>query len=229
VFGNGKTAVRGGYGIFYEHANGNESDTEALEGQTSPLLQSETQNNIPGYLNIGATGGALSPSYPASFISIPTKAMWPYMQQWHFDIQHELPGHAVMTVAYVGSKGTHLGLQRDMNQLWPTPAAQNPYQAGQPITATDCGTLTNVGLPNVQGVVNGQTITGSTAVNLQTACGNSADPYRPYYGMHTITRLENEANSNYNALQVSARKSVGSLNLTAAYTYSHAIDDSSDR
>ena len=39
----------------------------------------------------------------------------------------------------------------------------------------------------------------------------------------------NRASSNYNALQVSARKNVGSLSLSLAYTYSHAIDDASDR
>ena len=75
----------------------------------------------------------------------------------------------------------------------------------------------------------GKAQVGGWANNLAVACGNSADPYRPFPGIHTITRLENQANSNYNALQVSARKSVGSLNLTAAYTYSHSIDDSSDR
>jgi len=229
LFGDGRTAIRGGYGVFYEHANGNEADTEGMEGQTSPLLQSATQTNIQGYNNIGASSGGLAPVPPLSFLSIPNKAIWPYMQQWHFDIQHEFAGHSVMTVSYVGSKGTHLGLQRDLNQLYPTPASQNPYQAGQPVTAADCNTLQNIGLPDVSGVVNGKTYTGQVAINLQTACGNSADYYRPFLGIHTITRLENVANSNYNALQASARKSIGKLNLTAAYTYSHSIDDSSDR
>jgi hypothetical protein len=36
-----------------------------------------------------------------------------------------------MTVAYVGSKGTHLSLQRDINQLYPISSGQNPYPAGQ--------------------------------------------------------------------------------------------------
>jgi hypothetical protein len=229
LFGDGKTAIRGGYGIFFEHANGNEANTEGMEGQTSPLLQTETQNNVQGYLNIGSSGGSFAPAFPASFLSIPDNAVWPYVQQWHLDIQRELLAHTVMTVAYVGAKGTHLGDQRDMNQLYPLSPAQNPYHPGQPIMPNDCNSLTNIGDPDVSGVINGQTYAGQVAINLQTACGNSADPYRPFYGMHTITRLENEANSSYHALQVAARKSVGALNLTLAYTYSHSIDDSSDR
>ncbi len=230
LFGDGKTAVRGGYGFFYEHANGNEADTEGMEGQSSPLIQTATQSNVRGYNGIGASTGALSPSFPFSFYSIPNKAIWPYMQQWHLDIQHELPSHTVVTMSYVGSKGTHLGLQRDLNQLFPVSASQNPYQPGEPIGGgfdangnpihDDCGTMTTP---------SGVAITGQAAINLSVACGTNADFFRPFQGLHTVTRLENQANSNYNALQVSARRSVGALNLTGAYTYSHSIDNSSDR
>jgi hypothetical protein len=151
------------------------------------------------------------------------------MQQWHLDVQHELPGHTVATVSYVGSKGTKLGRQRDLNQLLPLSASQNPYAPGQAISSNDCDSLTNIGDPTVTGVVNGQTLTGQAAINLQTACANDANPYRPYYGIGTITRLEPKASSIYHALQVSGRKSVGALSLSLAYTYSHSIDDSSDR
>jgi hypothetical protein len=41
--------------------------------------------------------------------------------------------------------------------------------------------------------------------------------------------LQFEASSIYHALQFAARRSVGQLQLSLAYTYSHAIDDSSDR
>ena len=151
------------------------------------------------------------------------------MQQWHLDVQHELPDHTVVTVSYVGSKGTQLGRQRDLNQLYPLSASDNPYQPGQAISSTDCDSLTNIGDPGVTGVVNGHTIAGQAAINLQTACANDPNPYRPYYGIGTITRLESHASSSYNALQVSGRKNVGALSLTVAYTYSHSIDDSSDR
>jgi Carboxypeptidase regulatory-like domain/TonB-dependent Receptor Plug Domain len=244
--GNGKTAIRGGYGIFYEHANGNEADTEGMESQSSPLLQSSTQINIAGYKNIGLSTGTAAPAFPLSFLSIPNKATWPYVQQWHLDVQHELPAHSVVTVAYVGSKGTHLGRQSDLNQLYPVPVSQNPYGPGQTISQYDCagvsvngqaalatatpGTYTVSGASPTTGATTYTTTqTGGWATNLAVACGNDADPYRPFYGVSTITRLENKASSVYHALQVAGRKSVGSLNLTAAYTYSHSIDDSSDR
>jgi hypothetical protein len=151
------------------------------------------------------------------------------MQQWHLDFQQEMPAHIVTTFSYVGSKGTHLGRQRDLNQLVPTLASENPFLPGQPITDAECGTVTNAGLPNVSAVVNGTTITGQPAINLQTACGNDPNPYRQFQGIANITRLENKASSIYHAFQVSARKSVGALSLSLAYTYSHSIDDSSDR
>ncbi len=220
-WGNGKTAIRGGYGIFFEHSNGNEANTEGMEGQSSPLLQSATQSNIVGYSNIG--GGELSASFPFSFISIPKKVIWPYMQQWHLDVQHELLHNTVVTVSYVGSKGTHLGRQTDLNQLHPVPLSQNPYKPGEAIGANghdDCGTMQTP---------SGVDVKGQAAINLQVACGADANFFRPYYGLHTITRLEPAASSSYHALQVSARRSVGGLTLNAAYTYSHSIDDASDR
>jgi len=226
--GDGKTAIRGGYGIFFEHSNGNEANTEGMEGQSSPLLQSASQSNISGYLNIGG-GGELSPAFPFSFISIPRKVTWPYMQQWHFDIQHEMLRGTVMTISYVGSKGTHLGRQTDLNQLRPVTTAENPYTAGQIITQGDCDSIQNAGFPDVSAVVNGQTITGQAAINLQTACGNDANPYRPFYGLSTITRLEPAASSSYHALQTAVRRSIGGLTVNASYTYSHSIDDASDR
>jgi hypothetical protein len=64
-------------------------------------------------------------------------------------------------------------------------------------------------------------------VNLWVACGNSADPFRPFPGFSDIRRLENAASSIYHGLQASLRKTVGSLQFSVAYTYSHSIDDAS--
>jgi carboxypeptidase family protein/TonB-dependent receptor-like protein len=247
--GDGKMAIRGGYGIFYEYGNGNEANAESLEG-TPPRVLTASQPLIstgPGSTTTCVapnTGyeciGAGAQVFPAAVNNEPpaiieTRAIWPYVQQWHLDLQRELPSHFVATVSYVGSKGTHLTDARDLNQL-KSLAAQgiaNPYGPGQAITpqltdaagnvtyAGDCSTLT-VG-------PGGPAIPAAALTNFNIACGNDANPSRPFRGLSTLELLETQANSHYHALQASVRRSVGAFSLTAAYTYSHSIDDSSDR
>jgi hypothetical protein len=229
--GDGKMAIRGGYGIFYEHTNGNEGNTESLEG-SAPLVLNATQSNVIGYQNIGAGGGQI-PVFPLSVVSIPNKVLWPYVQQWNLNVQKELPDHFIVSVAYVGSKGTRLTFENNGNQLLPVPAADNPYVAADmPITppnpasdptyAGDCSTHT-VG-------PGGPAVTGQALVNLSVACGANPNPLRTNFpGNATITELRDGANSIYHSLQVTAQRTVGDLNLSVAYTYSHSIDDSSDR
>jgi hypothetical protein len=223
--GKGTWAIRGGYGIFFEHLNGNEA-ISSLEGNPPGILN-PSQYNVVGYTSIG--GGGLSSTTGLGGV-YPDQIRWPYLQQWHLDVQHNITRDMVGTVSYVGMKGTHLVWQRNINQLYPTQASQNPFNPGQTLTDTECGTVTNAWLPNVSGVVNGQTVTGGVAQNLAVACGSSpADPYRPYVGYSTIPLVEPQANSSYNSLQVAVRKSAGLAQFTLAYTWSHSIDDSSDR
>jgi Carboxypeptidase regulatory-like domain/TonB-dependent Receptor Plug Domain len=221
--GDGKMAVRGGYGIFFEHTNGMEGNAEDLEG-TPPIVETPTQYDAPGYSSVGGQGLL----FPLSTTSIPDHIIWPYVQQWHLDIQRDLMRNTVATIAYVGAKGTHLTLQHELNQLAPVPASLNPFQPGQPITDDICNSGPNDPF-NPSFTVNGNNITGQPAINLTVACGNPPDAYRTaYYGLGSIQRVESEANSNYNALQFSLRKTSGALTLDVAYTYSHSLDDSSD-
>jgi hypothetical protein len=229
--GNGKTAIRGGYGVFFEHANGNEGNTESLEN--SPPLASAVNINfttpINGYENIGTGAGSAGGQLPLSVNSIPTKATWPYVQQWHLDVQHQLPGNVVATVSYVGSKGTHLGRQLDLNQLAPLPLSLNPYNPGEPMITDSTDPAFNTDCGATPRTVNNVAVTGQAAVNLAVACGDNPDPFRTYLGYSDVNKLEYKASSIYHALQFSARRTLGQLQLSLAYTYSHAIDDSSDR
>jgi len=241
--GNGRTAIRGGYGIFFEHANGNEGNTESLEN-SPPLANAAQRNNIIGYSGTGQAQAQL----PLTVNAIPTKAKWPYIQQWHFDVQHEIVRNTVATVSYVGSKGTHLNRQTDLNQL--RSVSQNPYNPGEAISpeitypdgttaSSDCGPTdpstgtffqNSFGVPTQGSTGSGAPIQGSAAVNLGiAACGTNPDPFRPFPGYGDIAHLEYKASSLYHAFQTSVRRSVGSLQVSGAYTWSHSIDDASDR
>jgi hypothetical protein len=229
-FGDGKWAIRGGYGIFFEHTNGNESNTDLLEPDNIKT-QTTSVVNISGYANLNSSLlGAGTP--PLTATSIPSKAIWPYVQQWHLDIQHDLGKSTVATLSYVGSAGVHLTRAYELNEIVPVSNSQNPYGPGQVITADDCSSVTigangqATATANVD-TGNPVTMTGGWANNLAVACGNNPNFYRPYLGWASIGRKDQTASSNYNGLEVSVRHNIGGLELNAAYTYSHSIDDSS--
>jgi len=265
-WGDGKTSIRGGYGIFFEHGTGNEANTGSLEA-SAPVVLSMTQPLPVSYPCIGdvgygpafdpsnsacasASGGSAPPSgsaFPPDVTSIPTKAIWPYAQQWSFGIQRELPSAFVINLAYVGSKGTHLTIERQLNQLPPLPASENPFGPNEPLTITDCNVPPGggtQGIGNAPGdgktpflLENGTLVTPQNPayMYLQAACTNTYTPNvnslpgRPYPGLGRIFSLQNVANSSYHALQSTMRHTSGSLTLGISYTYSHSLDDASDR
>ncbi len=272
-FGNGKTAIRAGYGLFWEHGTGYEANVGSLIG-SAPLVLSETQSN-PGGPIMRGTAAALgsyntigyscqegatqcgsastvgSATFPLNVTSIPTKATYPYTQQWSVSVQREIQKNLIAQLAYVGTKGTHLTAVRDLNQL--PPASLNPFGPGQPITSSVCNGGALNGYFPTAGANPGQSRgTGNTAgigpsspgwINMIVACtgnpgfndgngsllGTSADAVRPYPGFSNIISIENIANSSYHALQGTLREVTGPLTIGLAYTYSHSIDDSSDR
>jgi hypothetical protein len=259
-FGDGKTSIRAGYGIFFEHGTGNEANTGSLEA-SAPDVLSMTQllprnytciGNIgygPGFdptnsaCAAGGTAPAAGTAFPLDVTSIPTKAVWPYAQQWSFGVQRELPKSFVANIGYVGSKGTNLTIERQLNQLTPLPLSENPFAPNEPLTITDCtvSPVTGSGHPG-DGTTpfllqNGTQVSPQNPayMYLQAACTNpnipnvNSLPGRPYPGLGKIFSLQNVANSSYHALQTTLRHASGSLTAGVSYTYSHSIDDASDR
>src|SRR5579859_373194 len=227
-FGNGKWAIRGGYGVFFEHTNGNEGNTESLEN-SPPLANAVQQNNIIGYTQIGVSAGP-GAQLPLNVNMIPTKAIWPYIQQWHFDVQHEVKG-TVATLSYVGSKGTHLTRQTDFNQIPSLPLSLNPYLPGEFIDSDPTSATYNTNCDPTAGPlsVNGNPVSGQAFINLNVACGANPDQYRPFAGYGNIVHLQPASSSTYHAFQMAVRRTMGGLTVSGAYTFSHSIDDSSDR
>jgi hypothetical protein len=245
-FGDGKTSIRAGYGVFFHHGIGNEANTGSLEG-SAPQVLDMTQNHPTSYECIGGVGlgcGA-SGAFPLNVTAIPTQAIWPYVQQWSFSVQRELTKNTITTLGYVGSKGTHLTTELQANQLVPAVSTDNPFRPnglapGQPVTSTICNSyngtsFTFVTPTNPSGAIWDNTNTNF--VNLEAACfgtpgknfpdPNSLRQFAPGFGQ--IFSLQNVADSDYNGLQFTLRRATGPLTLGVSYTYSHSIDDSSDR
>ncbi|MGC2398320.1 MAG: TonB-dependent receptor [Acidobacteriaceae bacterium] len=264
--GDGRTSVRGGYGIFFEHGTGNEANTGSLEA-SAPLVLSMTQPLPLSYACVGDVGygKAFDPSnractpiasfatktplappagsvFPLDVTGIPTKAIWPYAQQWSFGIQREVTRDVVANIAYVGSRGTHLTIERQLNQLQPLPVSENPFGPNEPLTLSDCDVSPIAGAAHPGDgttpflLENGTIVTPQNPayVHLQAACTSPFIPNinslpRPYPGLGRVLSLQNVADSNYHALQATLRRATGPFTAGVSYTYSHSIDDASDR
>jgi hypothetical protein len=113
VFGGSRdTVFRAGYGIYF-------SPEQAIE--TYNLLRNGVTNqfNQPGGLAPVLTfengfPQTSSTGFP-SYYGVDQNAPMPYVQQWSASIQHELPGATLFEIAYVGTKGTDLGIFRRFN------------------------------------------------------------------------------------------------------------------
>jgi len=103
-FKDGKTSIRGGYGISYD---------VTLVG----ILEQNIFGNPPFVNNISISNTLLNdPGSGVPTISAATKLIrgtpfdnsMPYIQQWSLDLQRELTKDFMVAVGYYGSKGTHL-------------------------------------------------------------------------------------------------------------------------
>jgi hypothetical protein len=113
-WGNGKTAVRGGFGIFYERIRQNVNNFDGLGNP--PLLYTPTvyvgnvDNLGPAVVNSGVR-------FPVGLSTFDMAGQIPTIYAWSFGIQRELWRSTSLDVSYVGNSGSHLQYRRDLNQL----------------------------------------------------------------------------------------------------------------
>jgi hypothetical protein len=242
--GKGNTSLRAGYGIFYEHGTGDEANSGSLTG-SAPLVQSMTQNAPQGNEFRWECIGGVAPgcngtipagaAYPLDISAIPTQAVWPYVQQWSLSAQQQLGKDTVATVAYVGSKGTHLATVRQLNQFDPVPAEDNYFGPHEPLLSVSdtsgSGLVAQCVSPFT--TANGYRYYPSNPAyqNLEVACTTGINPnsLRKYLGYGRILSVENTVNSSYNAMQITMHHVRGPWDLGLSYSYGHSIDEASDR
>jgi hypothetical protein len=138
----------------------------------------------------------------SSQFTVAPKLRNPYVQNYSLGVQWEFSRSWLAEVSAVGSKGTQLFLREDENPLggWET---------------------------NAQGLPTSELCTSLDASNV----GCLAPRADPTHG--DITSVTNAGDSTYNALQASLTKRydrtrAGDFTFTAAYTWSHMIDNASE-
>jgi hypothetical protein len=133
VFGDGRTSVRGGYGVFFDQPNTLYTNNLANQAPfgTVVTINGNAQNSW-GNPWAGTTNPFPASTTPPSNVTFPQFSSqtvyapdWrnPYVQAWNVTIEREIAGGFVSRSSYAGSKGTNLGVMRELNPAVFAPGA----------------------------------------------------------------------------------------------------------
>ena len=114
-FHTGKTSIRGGYGISYDATLFGIYEQNIF--QNPPFVNSVSIPNTP--FDSPGSGTATVSNSPKVLRATTPDFKTPYTQQWSLDIQRQFAKDTILTVAYVGTKGTHLLGIVDENSVFP--------------------------------------------------------------------------------------------------------------
>jgi Carboxypeptidase regulatory-like domain/TonB-dependent Receptor Plug Domain len=129
-FSNHKTAVRAGMGLFHDPITVQAYQTGF--GGATPWRQASLSAPFAIYPNAPTGTPPLAQTVPWYYPISST----PYMIQYNLNIQHEVLANTVLSLGYVGSKGTHLLTGIESNPPTPTIDANGVYHFGTPTSAT---------------------------------------------------------------------------------------------
>jgi len=130
VFGDGRTAIRGGFGTNYDRYG----DDTILRMIEQPPVQITNQADLTTLDGLLASPLTRTPPSVRGLLQVEP----PTVHNWSFGVQQELPGRIIADVSYVGNVSRNQGRNVDINDLPPgtrnietNPAAEDPSRAGR--------------------------------------------------------------------------------------------------
>jgi hypothetical protein len=135
VRGNGRTAVRGGFGIFYA----SRGLSQVTNPEQQPFIRDITINNTPNLVAPYAPGPAPfpyvvdlnNPSFisPITISSIPSSIGFPYVYEYNLTVEQQLASSLGFRLQYVGSGTRKAYITRDINDPVYVPGASTSTAA----------------------------------------------------------------------------------------------------
>jgi len=217
IFGDGKTSLRGGFGISYERNFGNVTFNASFNPPASAVVSDKcsTGNKACTYLVTNNDEGPFGVAGPAANLA-PGSLRMPQpnihtaqTQFWSLAIQREVARNTVFEISYSGAHGVHLYDINNVDQYgWGNIYLGDPLYTTQtdPATGYGCNTFVNLDTfgPECPTLPNSQ----YSAINMRGSGGSSA-----YHGLNLNFRTQNLRNTG--------------LSLVANYTWSKSLDDES--
>ena len=219
-----KTVVRGGYGIFFGYLGvqlrnvsqaGFSQNTNVIPSLDNGLTFRFTDLSNPwidGLLAPPGSSQGLATFLGRGITAFPLNSLPPNNQRWQLSVQREMPGRIVFDISYVGNRGTHVGIGRNLNSIPNNYLSKSPVR-DQPWIDYMTQRFNNPFYPMLHG-------TGLSATTLQRS--NLVIAYPHFTGLSTF---DYQGFSWYHSLQLKAdRRFSAGLTFQGTYTFSKFME-----